>query len=197
MSDRFAVSGVFSAMEVAASGLTAERGRMNVIASKPLERPDDQGRRRKPLPPPRPRVRFEAGLSRVVRPRSPQRSRGQAVGRTSGYGSRSSSCTTPGHPDANADGYVQYPNVSVVTEMVNLMTASRSVRGRSDLDRIHQSDGPLGPQDRNISEVAPITEATPPARTELTESATGASSAWTAMYRLATSSRRCRTSEPG
>ena len=32
----------------------------------------------------------------------------------------------PGHPDANADGYVGYPNVSVVTEMVDLMTATRA-----------------------------------------------------------------------
>ena len=32
----------------------------------------------------------------------------------------------PDHPDANADGYVEYPNVNVVTEMVNLMTASRA-----------------------------------------------------------------------
>ena len=32
MSHNFSVSGVFSAMEVAASGLTAERGRMNIIA---------------------------------------------------------------------------------------------------------------------------------------------------------------------
>ena len=32
----------------------------------------------------------------------------------------------PGHPDANADGYVAYPNVNVVSEMVDLMTASRA-----------------------------------------------------------------------
>lgn len=32
----------------------------------------------------------------------------------------------PGHPDANPQGYVEYPNVNVVTEMVNLMTASRA-----------------------------------------------------------------------
>ena len=32
----------------------------------------------------------------------------------------------PGHPDADAKGYVEYPNVNVVTEMVNLMTASRA-----------------------------------------------------------------------
>ena len=34
MSRPYSVSGVFSAMEVAASGLTAERGRMNVIAKR-------------------------------------------------------------------------------------------------------------------------------------------------------------------
>jgi flagellar basal-body rod protein FlgC len=32
----------------------------------------------------------------------------------------------PGHPDANAQGYVQMPNVEPVTEMVDLITASRS-----------------------------------------------------------------------
>ena len=32
----------------------------------------------------------------------------------------------PSHPDADGDGYVEYPNVNVVTEMVNLMTASRA-----------------------------------------------------------------------
>lgn len=32
----------------------------------------------------------------------------------------------PGHPDADDDGYVLMPNVDVVTEMVDLMTASRS-----------------------------------------------------------------------
>lgn len=32
----------------------------------------------------------------------------------------------PGHPDANAKGYVAYPNVNVMEEMVNMMTASRA-----------------------------------------------------------------------
>jgi flagellar basal-body rod protein FlgC len=32
----------------------------------------------------------------------------------------------PGHPDANAEGYVEYPNVEVVREMVDLMAASRA-----------------------------------------------------------------------
>ena len=32
----------------------------------------------------------------------------------------------PGHPDANAQGYVSMPNVNPVTEMVDLISASRS-----------------------------------------------------------------------
>ena len=32
----------------------------------------------------------------------------------------------PAHPDADADGYVLYPNVNIVNEMVNLMEAGRA-----------------------------------------------------------------------
>ena len=32
----------------------------------------------------------------------------------------------PGHPDANAEGYVERPNVNAVAEMVDLITASRA-----------------------------------------------------------------------
>jgi flagellar basal-body rod protein FlgC len=32
----------------------------------------------------------------------------------------------PGHPDADADGYIKMPNVDIMTEMVNMITASRA-----------------------------------------------------------------------
>ena len=32
----------------------------------------------------------------------------------------------PGNPDANAEGYVMYPDINVVEEMANLMTAQRN-----------------------------------------------------------------------
>lgn len=32
----------------------------------------------------------------------------------------------PGHPDADAKGYVSYPNVNPITEMVDLMAATRA-----------------------------------------------------------------------
>jgi flagellar basal-body rod protein FlgC len=31
----------------------------------------------------------------------------------------------PNHPDANEEGYVEYPNINVVTEMVEMITAQR------------------------------------------------------------------------
>ncbi len=32
----------------------------------------------------------------------------------------------PGHPDANADGYVAYPNVEIIREMTDLLAATRA-----------------------------------------------------------------------
>jgi flagellar basal-body rod protein FlgC len=32
----------------------------------------------------------------------------------------------PGHPDADKDGYVAYPNVDTIVEMVNLISATRA-----------------------------------------------------------------------
>jgi flagellar basal-body rod protein FlgC len=119
------VGGVFSAMEIAASGLSAERGRMNVIASNLANARTTRGangqpyQRLDPVFVARPlaggsfdpvlRNLKEVNLAGV----RPDTSPGQMV-------------YDPGHPDANAQGYVEYPNVNVVTEMVNLMTASRA-----------------------------------------------------------------------
>jgi flagellar basal-body rod protein FlgC len=37
----------------------------------------------------------------------------------------------PDHPDADAEGYVSYPNVNVVMEMVDLIAASRAYEANS------------------------------------------------------------------
>lgn len=125
MSRPYSVAGVFSGMDVAASGLTAERGRMNVIAgnlanARTTKGADGQPYRRldpvfaaKAIAPgsfdPVLRNLREVQLTGV----RPDTTPGELV-------------YDPGHPDADARGYVQYPNVNVVTEMVNLMTASRA-----------------------------------------------------------------------
>ena len=38
----------------------------------------------------------------------------------------------PSHPDADGDGYVAKPNIDVVTEMVNMMAATRAYQAASN-----------------------------------------------------------------
>ena len=39
----------------------------------------------------------------------------------------------PGHPDANEDGYVLYPNVNVLEEMVDMMMTARTYEANSNV----------------------------------------------------------------
>jgi flagellar basal-body rod protein FlgC len=131
--------GVFSAMDVAASGLSAERIRMNTIASNLANART---------------TRTEAGgpykrLDPVFEAVGLDRSRG-VIATQGGVSevrvSRIQEDTRPGmmvyepgHPDANAQGYVEYPNVNAVEEMVNMITASRAYEaGVTSIDSVKQ-----------------------------------------------------------
>ena len=118
-------AGIFTALEVAGSGLSAERGRMNIIASNLANARTTSGadgevyRRLDPV--------FEA------RPVSPgsfdpvlQEVRSVHLARVRRDDSPGQLVYDPSHPDADETGYVELPNVNVVTEMVNLMMASRA-----------------------------------------------------------------------
>lgn len=112
-------------MEVAASGLTAERSRMNVIAgnlanARTTKTDDGTPYKRldpvfvaKPLAANSTDPVMKAVHKVEVAEVRPDASPGQMV-------------YDPGHPDANASGYVEYPNVDVVSEMVNMMSATRA-----------------------------------------------------------------------
>lgn len=121
----FTVPGVFSALEIAASGLSAERGRMNAIAGNLANarttRTEAGGpyKRIDPVFVARPLAgtAFDPVLRQVAKVEIGTMTTDTKPGQLE---------YDPGHPDANADGYVEYPNVNVVTEMVNLMTASRA-----------------------------------------------------------------------
>lgn len=39
----------------------------------------------------------------------------------------------PGHPDANKDGYVEMPNINVVTEMVDMISATRAYEANATI----------------------------------------------------------------
>ena len=45
----------------------------------------------------------------------------------------------PGHPDANKDGYVRYPNVRVTDEMVDLMDARRLYEANATVFQVAKS----------------------------------------------------------
>ena len=125
MSQPFTVVGVFSALEVAGSGLTAERGRMNIIASNLANVHSTRGANGLPYRRLDPVFSVEAVAPDSGDPilREVQGVRMSAVQADPNPGQR---VYQPGHPDADPQGYVEYPNVNVVTEMVNLMTASRA-----------------------------------------------------------------------
>lgn len=125
--------GLFMGIDAAASGLTAERLRMDVIsnniANSNTTRTEGGGAYHRRLVVFEPRTREPKIFEKVLR---------KAVGlsKQTGEGVRAVSImqdTTPGpmvydpgHPDANADGYVEKPNVNIVTEMVDMITAQRA-----------------------------------------------------------------------
>jgi len=114
--------GIFDALDVSASGLIAERTRMDVT-SQNLANAQSTGYRRQDV------VLRQAGggFASVL---------GQAIGGSGGRGVEVAQVVTdqspqrrvydPGHPDADAQGYVELPNVNAVTEMTDLISASRA-----------------------------------------------------------------------
>jgi flagellar basal-body rod protein FlgC len=117
--------GVFSAMEVAASGLTAERGRMNIIAgnlANARTTKTEDGTPYKRLDP----VFVASPITAQSSDPVMRAVRGVELSEVRADQSPGQMVYDPGHPDANANGYVEYPNVNVVSEMVNMMSASRA-----------------------------------------------------------------------
>jgi flagellar basal-body rod protein FlgC len=148
-----AMGNLFSAFDVSAAGLSAQRARLNVIstnlANVETTRTPEGGPYRRHT------VVFTGGSSSssdlFAKLLAQQNKLGLSIEKTSprhldaaapvpfadrGVGVQHDVVTDdktplrmeydPGHPDANADGYVAYPNVDVVREMTDLMAASRA-----------------------------------------------------------------------
>ncbi len=110
-----------SARDIAVSGLKAQRVRMNIIANnianvETTRTPEGGAFRRQMVvfrgeeigngPNPE---KLGVMVKRVIRDPSPLRQ-----------------VFDPQHPDANEDGIVEYPNVNMAVEMVNLISAQRA-----------------------------------------------------------------------
>jgi flagellar basal-body rod protein FlgC len=111
---------IFQSLRIAASGMSAERLRMDVTSANLANANSTRGANGQPY------------------------RRQEVVLQAAGAGTRFSNVLNgvqvagivddptpgrrvydPGHPDADAQGYVTLPNVNSVTEMVDLITASR------------------------------------------------------------------------
>jgi flagellar basal-body rod protein FlgC len=125
--------GLFDAINASGSALTAERLRMDVTAenlanAQTTRGPDGQPYRRKEV------VlqqrdgggSFGSMLTSAMGPRAGgEAARGVQVSGIVEDQSGPRLQYDPGHPDANPEGYVEMPNVNPVTEMVDLISASR------------------------------------------------------------------------
>lgn len=128
---------IFHSLNTSASALTAQRTRMDVIASNMANIDTTRGKmvdgkwqpyRRKSVTFQPQEGQFASMLNATM---------GKSVKGSAGYGvtvSRIKEDTTtpfklvfdPAHPDANEEGYVEMPNVDPLREMVDLMSATRS-----------------------------------------------------------------------
>lgn len=124
--------GLFDAIDVAGSGLAAERLRMDVTAGNLANAQTTKGangqpyRRREVVLQEAQPGGFGAALASAagIGPHPP--AAGVQVAGIVEDGSPPRLVYDPGNPDANAQGYVAMPNVNPVTEMVDLISASRS-----------------------------------------------------------------------
>ena len=122
--------GLFDAIDVAGSGLAAERLRMDVTAGNLANAQTTQGADGQPYR--RRQVVLQeaqgAGQSfgSILASASASPVNGVQVAGVVEDPAPSRRVYDPGHPDADAQGYVSLPNVNPVTEMVDLISASRS-----------------------------------------------------------------------
>ena len=113
--------GLFQSFDISASGMTAERFRIDTIAEN-IANVNTTGYKSQ---------RAEKDLTPFSK--YYQSSRARAVGNGVKVTSVKEDTETdftmeydPSHPDADENGYVRYPNVNTVTEMTNLIDASRA-----------------------------------------------------------------------
>jgi len=122
--------GLFDAIDISGSGLSAERLRMDVTAenlanAQSTRGADGQPYRRKEVVLQQ-ADGFETALRAAGAGAGPSPARGVRVAQIAEDTSPNRMVYDPGHPDANAQGYVAMPNVDPVTEMVDLISASRA-----------------------------------------------------------------------
>jgi len=115
---------MFNALKISSSGLTAERLRMDTISSNIANVNTTRGEDGKPY------VRKIAVFKEIL------------DNKTGGAGVKADKIVDdpsplrkeydPSHPDADEEGYVTLPNVNILNEMADMISASRSYEANID-----------------------------------------------------------------
>ena len=126
---------LFNGIDISASGLTAQRLRMdlisNNIANANTTRTEDGGPYRKKMPVFASRLQEEmdnisnSELNNISN-NDENLGNGVKVSRIKESSQPPKLVYKPNHPDADENGYVEMPNINVVSEMTNMMSASRA-----------------------------------------------------------------------
>lgn len=137
--------GLFQAFNISASGMTAERFRTDIIAQNIANVNTTSTKEGTPY-----RRKIVTFSEKNVTPFSQiySSSKKAAVGNGVKVSSVTSDYSTdfikeydPSNPDADADGYVSYPNVNTVTEMTNLIDAKGKAVGGISKESHSQATG--------------------------------------------------------
>jgi flagellar basal-body rod protein FlgC len=112
--------GIFDALHISASGMSAERLRMDVTAANLANANSTRGANGGPY------VRQEVVLQAKGGASFQSVLNGVQVAGIVNDPSPGRRVYDPSHPDADAQGYVTMPNVNSVTEMTDLITETRS-----------------------------------------------------------------------
>ncbi|MDM8534706.1 flagellar basal body rod protein FlgC [Clostridiaceae bacterium HSG29] len=121
--------GLFNSINISATGLTAERLRMDIIseniANAETTRTASGGPYRRKIP-----------IYKELESNNFESVFNGALNNNSGEGVEVAGIKEdmtpfikkydPNHPDANEEGYVLLPNVNIVTEMINMVSASKA-----------------------------------------------------------------------
>lgn len=116
---------IFSGMRISASGLSAERARMEVVANNIANAHTTRAENGEPYR--RQQVGFQTAMDRLQGGDGiADAMQGVKVMGVQKDMSPLPVIYDPGHPDADGEGYVKMPNVHVAREMVDMVTASRA-----------------------------------------------------------------------
>lgn len=117
----------FNTLRISASGLAAERLRMDTIASNFVNADTTRGKDGKPYV--RKIAVFQENLQKVLNPKTGKNEDKLLGVKSVGIEEDPSPLRVvydPTHPDADANGYVKKPNVNVLNEMADLIASARA-----------------------------------------------------------------------